>query len=155
MIASEYGGISMRPGASGTETEVAQFVDGQGMQLTSSQIYSDAVHFEADPGATLTVDWDEGNVQTVRLSANCTITNNGASLRAGVYGLAIWGDETTNYTVTISGADVWTSNGDLSSATTVNADQMTFVTFTVVRNQGNTANRIIAHVGLNNAVVPI
>lgn len=71
--------------------------------------YSEYVKAHGNVGASLTIDFNDGNVQTLTLTANCTITitNSPASGRAGSMVLIISQDATGSRTITWPAAVKW------------------------------------------------
>lgn len=113
--------------------------------IAEGQIYSGSVNFTDVTGGTFTFNVNNSFLQVIKLGSNTTVTLSNFQL-GGIYQLWVWGDEASAYTLQINGVGTWVG-GSYASATSVAADTLTIITFSVGRNQANGANRILAIIG--------
>ena len=89
------------------------------------QLAQDAIYANGDSGAAATIDWDNGNIQEIEITANTVLTfANGKD--SGEYLLVINQDATGGFSVDFP-SDVQFENADVSVNT--GADSKTYVSF--------------------------
>ena len=85
-------------------------------------------HDNGNSGATATVDWNNGNMQKITLTANCTITFTPPTTGVGRFDLKVIQDGTGSRTVTWASLPEWTGGvaPTLTTTATTGKDVITF-----------------------------
>lgn len=108
-----------------------------------------------DVTGTVTIDWNNNQVQTVSMGAGSLTVQVDSSSNMNVgatYTLHVHGPSTGSQNLTISGANKWVG-GDWSSATALAAGDSVIVTFQKHRNRADSGNRVLAVVTVNGEVL--
>ena len=117
--------------------------------VVSGQSYPSEV-YQAGTTTSVTIDWDNCNVQQVNMSGNCTINiDSSSNMKEGAaYTLIVHGHTTSSYTLTIAGTDYWEGTS-YSAGPAHGSDKMSVFQFQKVRNRADDGDLVYAITSLD------
>jgi hypothetical protein len=128
-----------------------------GQSRPNDMFYPTSSPDHRDVTGTLTINWNNGNVQAASMGAGSLTINVDSSsnmYEGGTYHLVVYGPASGSQNLIISGGDTWVGT-DYSGSTSISAGECVTVNFIKIRDRGDTADWVVAVVICDAVTVPV